>query len=262
MNELTLTAGSATVVIDADRGGRLASFEVGGHQLLVVDPTDDPLLWGSYPMVPFAGRVRGGRFRFRDQDVALPHNLGPHAIHGYGFTSVWEVVDDNSLRLALPEPWPFRSTAAQRFELDDAGLTMRLSVTAHEAMPVQLGWHPWFQRFLTAADGGRVEADLRFGPAQMYAMDDAGMPTGELVAQPEGPWDNCFVDLARTPTISWPGLVDLTLTSGCDHWVVYTEPIHGLCVEPQTAAPDVFNREPEVLEADETRTAWFRIAWA
>jgi galactose mutarotase-like enzyme len=64
----TLTAGPVTVRVDRARGARLASLVVHGHELLVQPETgrrgrpSDPLLSGCYPMAPFAGRTRGGRF--------------------------------------------------------------------------------------------------------------------------------------------------------------------------------------------------------
>ena len=39
-----------------------------------------PIRWGAYPMAPWAGRIRDGRFTFRGRDVRLPLNLPPHAI--------------------------------------------------------------------------------------------------------------------------------------------------------------------------------------
>ncbi|MEM7274746.1 MAG: aldose 1-epimerase [Actinomycetota bacterium] len=261
MAHLSLTSRSASVTVDADRGGRLAGLMVDGHQLLVVEAAQGAMQWGSYPMVPFAGRLAAGRFRFGGELIELPINLAPHAIHGFGYTSAWRIVDHQTLSLDLGAPWPFPATVTQRFELDDAGLTMTMAATAAVDMPIQLGWHPWFRRELTGAAGEPVGAELRFGPAAMYEIDDVAIPTGRLIATPEGPWDNCFTELAEPPRITWPGLIELTLTSDCDHWVVFTEPANALCVEPQTSAPDVFNRDPEVLAAGTTRTARFRIAW-
>jgi aldose 1-epimerase len=44
------------------------------------------------------------------------------------------------------------------------------------------------------------------------------------------------------PKLVWPdGDVTLEVSSSCDHWVVYTEPPHAVCVEPQSGPPDAFN---------------------
>src|SRR3546814_12447429 len=62
---INLSAGDVTAAVDRAHGGRLASLVVGGMELLVQRPSTapiDPLSWGCFPMVPFAGRLRGGRF--------------------------------------------------------------------------------------------------------------------------------------------------------------------------------------------------------
>lgn len=262
--DLHASTPNASMSVSATSGGRLASLIVDGHQLLVTEDGggSDDLRWGSYPMVPWAGRVRDGLFTFADREVNLPKNLPPHSAHGVGFTSSWDVIDDQTIGCSLGDPWPFSATVTQRFELDESGLTTTMTVQAAEPMPVMVGWHPWFNRFLSGTDGVQVPADLRFGPASMYELDDGAIPTGRLVEQPPGPWDNCFTSLPANPRIGWPGLLDLELSSSCDHWVIFDEPDHALCVEPQSAAPDVFNRQPSVITAGGELTAWYRIAWS
>jgi aldose 1-epimerase len=41
--------------------------------------------------------------------------------------------------------------------------------------------------------------------------------------------------------------VELTIESDCPDWVVFTVPDDALCVEPQTAPPDAFNRDPGIV---------------
>lgn len=264
-----MEGGPAVVAVDAERGGRLAALEVDGRPLLVIGDGSDAMQWGSYPMVPWAGRVRDGRFRFAGAVHQLPRNLAPHSAHGTGFTSSWSVEAQRTgasgsvveLGLDLGPPWPFGGRASQRFALDQLGLTVTLAVEASQDMPVMVGWHPWFNRYLPGPDGAMVEARLRFTARSMYELDEVAIPTGRLVPPPPGPWDNCFTDVVDGPVIEWPGLIDVRLTSSCDNWVVYTEPEHALCVEPQSAAPDSFNREPDVVRAGERLEAWFRLAW-
>jgi len=254
---LQLRSSSAVAIVDPAAGGRLASLAVEGRELLVGQDSDT-MRWGSYPMVPFAGRIRGGRFSFEDIEYALPANLGPHAIHGYGYTSRWNVVDDHTIGWAFSSPWPFAGHARQRFELTERALAMVMTATAHERQPVMLGWHPWFRRDIGSGAG----IELSFGPASMYELDDAAIPTGRLVAPPDGPWDNCFTALERQPTLRWGDALEVELRSSADHWVVFTEPDHAICVEPQTEAPDAVNRAPRVLEAGESLQISFEIAWA
>ena len=115
MNEITIGSGATTATVAPSDGGRLRDLRIAETDLLV-DPTGrdhDPVLWGLYPMVPWAGRIRGARFTFNGQTVQLPRNAGDHAMHGCGHTMAWCVTahDPHSvhLRLALPTDhrWPF-----------------------------------------------------------------------------------------------------------------------------------------------------------
>ncbi len=70
---------------------------------MLVTEGPGPLLWGCYPMAPWAGRLREGVLRWRGEEHRLPTDiLPPHAIHGTLLETAWDVVD------AGPEPprWP------------------------------------------------------------------------------------------------------------------------------------------------------------
>ncbi len=260
MSEIHLQAGAASLTVDASNGGRLSSLEIADRQLLVIEGSLGPLQWGSYPMVPWAGRVRDGSFEFGGIAQQLEQNLPPHSAHGVGFVSSWERIGPDAIALDMADRWPYGGRVTQQFELSPDSLTITMTVEATEDMPVMVGWHPWFARYLNT-DAGPVEAEPAFGPARMYELDDTAIPTGRLVAVPPGPWDNCFTELEREPVITWPGVVELALSSSCDHWVIYTEPEQALCVEPQSQAPDAFNRDARVLAAGRRLEAWFRMAW-
>ena len=88
-----------------------------------------------------------------------------------------------------------------------------------------------------------------------------GLPTGRLVSVPDGPLDDCLTDLAGPPVLRWPGGPTLTLTSSFDHWVVYTEPTHALCVEPQSGPPDAFHHEPTVVRPGHPLRGWAHLGW-
>ena len=62
---MELKAGRAHIRLDPAHGGRLASLQIDGREVLVTE-SDDPRGWGAYPMVPWAGRVRSGRFAWRE----------------------------------------------------------------------------------------------------------------------------------------------------------------------------------------------------
>ncbi len=254
---MRLESGTASATFSLSNGGRLASLVVFGNELLIT-AHEAPLGWGAYPMVPYAGRVDRGRFRFDGRDHDLPVAMAPHAIHGTVWDQSWEKTGEGEMGIDLVDPWPLGGSVAQSVSLTDETLTLTLTLTAGPTpMPAMLGWHPWFRRVLTSG----AEASLQLDPTSMYEVDDDAIPTGRLIDPPTGPWDDCFTGLRADPTITWPGVLELTLSSSCTDWVVFTEREHALCVEPQTAAPDAFNRTPDVLASGEQLRATFTLAW-
>ncbi len=91
----------------------------------------------------------------------------------------------------------------------------------------------------------------------MYRRDDDHITLGELVDVPPGPWDDCFVN--HEPIAMMIDGIEVTLRSDCTHWVVYDEPAHATCVEPQTGPPDAFNIAPRILQRFGSAAAWYRL---
>jgi galactose mutarotase-like enzyme len=254
---LELTATGVRAVVDLVAGGRLASLVVDGHELLRTEG-DGPITWGSFPMVPFAGRVRDATLTFAGATYALRPNLPPHAIHGTVHERRWRLVGDDTIATDLGPDWPFNGWAIQRFELGPDHLTFRLEVHGDEPMPASIGWHPYFLRRPAGVDG---ELELAFEAGAMYVRDAAGIATDRRVDPPPGPWDDCFTDLRRPPVLRWPGFLELTIESDCPDWVIYTAPEDALCVEPQTAPPDAVNTDPTIVRPDRPLIAEMTWRW-
>lgn len=239
-------------------GGRIAQIRVDGVAQLIGagEVGQSCIAWGCYPMLPWVGRIRHGRFAFAGRDWQLPLNLQAHAIHGVGFALPWQVDEvtpvSAALSLALPqdEHWPFGGSARQKIELEERCLRLTLAVQAGaQAMPAELGWHPWF----------RKPDALDFHPQAMYPRDDEGIAQLPLVAPSAGPWDDCF--LHRGDIWLRRGTQQLRLQSGCEHWVVYDGTAHATCVEPQTGPPDAFTLAPRVLAPGQSLQATFQLSW-
>jgi aldose 1-epimerase len=248
-----------SVAIAPEAGGRIAQIRHDGVEWLVGhdDEHQAVIAWGSYPMLPWAGRIRHGQFGFDGRRYALPINLGAHAIHGVGLALPWQVdvhgPHEVELSLALPqdERWPFGGRAHQRIEVMEHSLRMQLTVTAGKiGMPVTLGWHPWF----------RKPDRLQFVPERAYPRDDDGMACLPLIDPPPPPWDDCFINM-RPVEMQRAGQ-RVRLTSDCNHWVVYDEPQHATCIEPQSGPPDAFNLGlGQYLEPTASLSAWFLLEW-
>lgn len=260
---IELVSARATARVDPRCGARLTSLVIDGVEVLIGgDPSrDDPLDWGLYPMVPFAGRVRRGEFEWRGHRYRLPRRREPHAIHGTLFDTPWTVerLSDRTCSMVAPlvEPWPFRGTVEHRLTLDDRRLELELIVHATVDMPVQVGWHPWFRK------PARVSLPFR----SIHRRDDDGIASP--VARPidpsrgdpvPGDADDCFTDLDGTLTIDVDGL-ELNLASSCHHWVVFDRLPHATCVEPQMGPPDVLSSNPVVIAAGTSHRETFTIDW-
>lgn len=258
---LRLDRGTLALELAPEAGGRIAQVYHRGTPWLVGHDADNAaaLAWGCYPMLPWAGRIRHGEFRFDGQPYRLPATLGAHAIHGVAFPRPWQVERHDArhcrLSLTLPEDahWPFGGNAVQEIALhDDDSLLLALSLQAtHRPMPMPvLGWHPWF----------RKPRRLGFDPLAMYPRDDEGIATLPRVPPTPGPWDDCFLNDA--PVRVQGAHAELVLDSDCRHWVVYDQPAHATCVEPQTGPPDAFNLQPGTrLLPGQSLRAWFRWRW-
>jgi aldose 1-epimerase len=257
---LRLDNGMLVIDIAPEAGGRIAQVTHRDTPWLVGHDAANTaaIAWGCYPMLPWAGRIRHGEFSFAGQPYQLPRTFGAHAIHGVGFLRPWQIEAHSAthcrLSLALPEDshWPFGGVATHAIELQHNSLLLTLSLQAgHRSMPMPvLGWHPWF----------RKPQRLMFEPDAMYPRDQEGIATLPLVPPSPGPWDDCFVNHAPVRLHGATG--ELSLTSDSRHWVVYDQPRHATCVEPQTGPPDAFNLQPEAhLLPGQTLQTWFRWQW-
>ncbi len=253
-----IARGGLVVEIAPSAGGRVAQITHEGQAWLQAhdEAHAGAIAWGSYPMLPWAGRLRHGSFVFDAREYRLPINLGAHAIHGLGFTLPWHVEthtqDEIVLTLALPadERWPFGGHARQHLVARRDQLIMGLSITADaHAMPVVIGWHPWL----------RKPERVTFTPEAMYPRDAEGIATPLPGAPTPPPWDDCFVH--REPVLIERAGRALRLSSDCAHWVVFDALPEVSCFEPQTGPPDAFNHEPPVLRRGQTRSAWFSWEW-
>jgi aldose 1-epimerase len=195
---LTLRAGEGSLVLAPEMGGSIVGWTIGRHHVLR-PPLADALVHGvsrgmaAYPLVPFSNRINHGRFTWEGKAYQLARNFGdePHAIHGVGWTSTWDVaeVTDASARLTLDWStkgeaacgWPFPFSAMLRFALRPDGLSVTISMTnRHGARaPAGLGLHPFFPR--------TSDATLRFAAARVWQNGPDHMPTALVPIPPE--WD-------------------------------------------------------------------------
>jgi len=269
-DRLSLRTESVEAVVDPRAGGRIASVAVDGIEMLVTEGWGH-VAWGCYPMVPWAGRLRDGVLRWHGEEHRLPtHLVPPHAIHGTLLEAAWDVIESGptsaTIAVDLAPPWPFGGRAIHRLQLTPDGLRAEIEVRAGDRpMPVIVGWHPWFRRVLRdragAPVGMPVIVDLAAGGMLHRGAD--GLPDGTVLRPiPPEPWDDCFIDLADAPGVTWPDAITVRIESDAPCWVVFTERDEGVCVEPQTGPPNGLNTgEHAVVEPGAPLVAAMTIRW-
>jgi aldose 1-epimerase len=207
----------------------------------------NPQMMSSFPLVPFSGRVRDGRFVFAGRHISLPRNFGnsPHAIHGNAWLLPWKITahDSASASIALEYErgdWPFAYRAEQHFVLTPRSLEVELIVanTDAAAMPVGIGQHPFFPY----TEGMTLQAEV----AQMWETDHdlpARLTRNNSVESVT--LDNNFIGWKHTATLRWPETghrLRMTAQAPLSCLVVFTPPSRDfLCVEPVSSIADWLN---------------------
>ncbi|MFF3726479.1 aldose 1-epimerase [Streptomyces erythrochromogenes] len=256
-----LSAGGAEVTVDQENGCRVSSLRIDGTEVLRQGPR-----YGSFPMVPWCGRMKDGRFHNGATLHQMPLDHPPHALHGFGRDASWRPAGATATEAAftydLVDPWPTPGRVTQVVTLAEDSLTLTMGVETYgDSFPAQAGWHPWFLRNV----GGR-DVELSFDPAWQEERGADHLPTGNRIDRGPGPWDDCFgmpdgVDV----TLTWPGALELRITSRSEWVVVYDEQAEAVCVEPQSGPPNGINTAPRLvtpvdpLEVSTTWT-WRRLA--
>lgn len=263
---IVLSTPDAECAVAPAAGGSITRFAatLGGRRIDLLRPAPqdaiaagDPRRMASFPLVPFSNRVRAGKFRFAGRWVALPLNSPPmpHAIHGLGFQAPWRVASVGDAALVLEHrheggAWPWPYVARQNFVLGPGGLGVSMEVenTGREAMPLGIGWHPYFPRTPNARLTARVAAMWRTDDAVMPVALADPPPTHRLQQgiRPEAvAMDNCFAGWDGRAVVEWPewnARLTLTADPPLQFLVVFTPPGRDFfCVEPVSNCTDAFN---------------------
>ncbi|WP_149181152.1 aldose 1-epimerase [Streptomyces sp. TRM49041] len=270
--DIRLAAGDVELTITPANGCRISGLRIGGGELLRQGER-----YGCFPMVPWCGRTAHGRFLNGATEHRLPLDAPPHAMHGTGRDTAWRTARADKTEAVftydLADPWPYSGRVTQMFELTDSSLTLRLGVETYgDSFPAQAGWHPWFNRRLGGGSGdsgsgsgsgtgsGSEDVTLDFTPAWQEERGEDHLPTGRRIPPEPGPWDDCFgmpdgVDV----TLTWPGRLELKVTSRTPWVVVYDEQEAAVCVEPQSGPPNGLNTAPRLvtpIDPLEIETTW------
>jgi galactose mutarotase-like enzyme len=195
---------------------------------------DKSFSFGAAVLAPYANRIRGTpvagareiEAKVAGHAVRLPRNWGgkapgaeQYAMHGLILDAAVPFQQDSPDRVSgrleagdFGGRWPGRATLTFEWRLERGALL--LTVTADNvgetALPMGLGWHPYF----ALPSGDRAQARLRLPAAARTLVNnyDEALPTGAVEAVAGGPYDfsapggralgkgyfdDCFTDLTR-----------------------------------------------------------------
>ena len=293
-NEYVLTnpeTGEALYILP-EYGGiiRKMTLQKDGHLHHVIEVANSPdqlvETMKSYPsahLFPWGNRVRDGRYSFQEADYQLSINeIAFHnAIHGFVSFGNFEVVEEevNEIEAILTLrytyrggefgfPFPFILDIQHIFSSDE-GLELNYTVknTGQKAMPMVLGWHPYFKIEDETADDWQIDFPATHqykSDSQMISADKvevdfrniidlrgkkldavfAVQPSSKIEAKLHSPKKNITLNVWQEG-----------LKGGFTYMVVYI-PVARDCIaiEPMTGNTDAFNSGDGllVLEAGKT----------
>ncbi|MEO6218753.1 MAG: aldose 1-epimerase [Sphingomonas sp.] len=260
-------------------GGAIGALRYQGADILRPTPegATDPLQSACFPLAPYANRIAGGRFSFGGRDLQLPLNFGdhPNSLHGTGWQRGWTATEAGTSKAVLAlthdggDGWPWAWHAEQIFALDEAGLSVTLTLTnkSRERMPAGIGLHPYF-----AIQPG---TKLRLNTERAWLTDDLQIPSEPVPADHFGDWasgasiaEAGFIDHSYE---GWDGvatldtgdrIVRVTAEGARDLHLYHPEGESFCCLEPVSHLPDAFNQPDgvfDILAPGEARVLVMRV---
>ncbi len=275
-DRIVMETDEALVEIAPRLGGSIAAFDLKrGEERLPIfrrwtGESENPRALSSSPMVPWFNRISGGGFTFGGKFYPIAPNdpLEPVPIHGDGWISPWDIVEEKAnsvvLRLRSRAIPPFDYEATQTLSLVNATLHIDLSLRhlGQTPLPYGLGQHPWFVR----TPGVTLEAKatgmwLEQPPAFPAKTEPAPMPDkwnfGKMRPLPDDFIDNGYAGWDGRSKIVWSDrgiAVDVEANSATRYCHVYSLgkdcPI--FCFEPVTHPNNAFGK-PGTPEANGLR---------
>jgi aldose 1-epimerase len=274
---------------DASAGAAVTVVPAFGMNAIAMEVKGQPVLWnnrqspaalmakpgfvGNPFLWPWANRIDGEAYFANGKRYVLNRELGNYRtdgnkqpIHGLvAYSKDWEVAEARggvlAARLkfsefpALMAQFPFAHTVTMRYRLRGAALEVETMVENHarEALPLSLGYHPYFQ----IADAPRDEWTVTLPAKERVTLGQTLVPTGERTPNEQGrqfalkgvTLDDVFTSLERDAD-GWARFrvkgrrQEVVVEYGPEFpvAVVFAPPGRGfICFEPMTGVTNAFN---------------------
>lgn len=199
-----------------------------------------------YPMAPWAGRIRHNCIDWNGHSRFLEPSFDEWALHGLLLDQSVECThmshNGNIASIeftAQVSDWfaPLNIVMQWKLHKDRVESTITAHTESTDAVPVVMGWHPWFVNSLSPSESLLVQAD-----SAHLAIREGLYPSGDFreVHDFQSPYDDCF----RIPTgevnLHWGDSLHLRIQNSHEWFVIYNGAPGFVCVEPQTGPPNGF----------------------
>jgi aldose 1-epimerase len=288
---IRLETEQAVVDVIPHLGGSLAGFDLkADDRTLPVlrrwsGESESPRTFACIPMVPFFARISGGGITIDGEFYPIERNdpEDTHPLHGDGWQSPWEIVEQDRTRIALRlrsrKIVPFDYESNLEYALDGAALTARLSIRNHagRALPYGMGLHPWFPRTPDVTLQARMDGTWQVQPPVLPTRAEpdplpASWDFSHGQQLPTEFIDNSFTGWDGQARITWPDQgyavsVEADRSIKLTHVYAPDPDLPFFCFEQITHMIDAFNipAPPEktglrVLQPGEQTEMWVRYA--
>jgi aldose 1-epimerase len=245
------------------------------NHLSVLDgyATPEELIEGKWSkniiLLPYPNRLRDGRYVHNDATYQfdLTNAATQNSIHGFGYDApmvvdmVWKNAKETGIKCSWQHdgthaayPFPFTAEIKMILRGPKFDMTMAFKNDGNLAIPVGLGWHPYFKMSEKSDD-----SSLKMPDCQLIGIDDRMLPTGKKTAFKgfkrltpirNKTLDNGFLmnnqtQNAETILASAHGKLTFWQETGERKWnflQVFTPPHRkSVAIEPMTCNIDAFN---------------------
>lgn len=243
-----------------ENGAYLYSLVKNGRDIILRGKEDRKTRGGMALLIPYANRVKGGKYIWEGKEYELPKNEEGNAIHGLILDKDFSIVEkrDNYVVLdyLLSHPgYPTKLDIKVTYALNQ-GLETRIEVknVGDNSAPLTVGAHPYFI----------VKGKWRIYPSFVKrCIMENKIPTGkvedfEIVHKD---YDDCFIIPGNVTLESEYSKVVIRKDDKMNFIQLYTGQLNAVAVEPMSGAPDAYHNGMGLitLKPKEVKEFHFRI---
>ena len=245
--------------LSPDEGGRIISWSFG--DLLVISDPEKMTYKDSYAaslLCPFVNRINDGKYSYNNKNYQLSineHTLR-HALHGLVYNKSFQlkyIIEQEELSSIglrydyqgneVGYPFPFSLEIEYELSNQSLSLVMKVINLSDQAIPMALGWHPYFN----VAD--KKSSGLTFDSEKKIINDNRNIPVDNidlnerLTLKFDEFCDDCYqIQSGMITFYTSDYCINFDLKDNIKFLQIYSPPNENvIAIEPVTAAANCFN---------------------